>query len=55
MGGEYLLITTLDWLIDVLLPTIFAKLDGWVLYSGVTVLGFFGALFVVWFIYRRFV
>ena len=55
MGGEYLLITTLDWLIDVLLPTIFAKLDGWVLYSGVTVLGFFGALFIVWFVYRRFV
>lgn len=55
MGGEYLLITTLDWLIDVLLPTVFAKLDGWFLYTGVTVLGFFGALFVVWFIYRRFV
>jgi len=55
VGGEYLLITTLDWLIDVLLPTIFAKLDGWVLYSGVTVLGFFGALFIVWFVYRRFV
>lgn len=55
MGGEYLLITTLDWLIDVLLPAIFVKLDSWYLYTGVTVLGFIGALFVVWFVYRRFV
>ena len=49
------MITTLDWLIDVLLPAVFGKLDTFYLMTGVTVLGFFGALFIVWFVYRRFV
>lgn len=54
MGGEYLLITTVDWLINVLLPTVFTKLDSWYLISGVSVLGLFGSIFIIWFVYRRF-
>ena len=54
MGGEYLLITTLDWLINVFVPTFFIKLDSWYLVSGVSVLAVIGAMFIIWYLYRRF-
>lgn len=54
MGGESVLITTLDWIIEVLFPTVFNKLDNWLLVSGVSVLGVMAACMVVWFVYRRF-
>lgn len=47
------MITTLDWLVSVLLPTLFAKLDNYFLVAGVSFLGIVGALFVVWFLFRR--
>lgn len=58
MGGEYLLIQTMDWFINVLIPTFFQKLDSWYLKSpltgfGVSVLGIIGASFIIWFFYRR--
>lgn len=49
------MIQGLDWFINVLVPTMFAKLDGWQLVSGVSVLGVIAAGFVIWFFYRRFV
>ena len=54
MGGESVLITTLDWIVNVLVPTMFNKLDSWLLVSGVSVLGVIAATFVIWFVYRRF-
>lgn len=52
------MVTTLDWFVNVLVPAMFTKLDGWLLVSGqssVSVLGIFAAGFIVWFVYRRFV
>ena len=48
------MISTLDWLINVFVPTFFTKLDNWYLASGVSLLGVFGALLVIWFVFRRF-
>lgn len=53
MVGEFVMITTLDWLITILLPTLFAKLDNYFIVSGVSVLGFVAAGFIIWFLYRR--
>ena len=52
------MITTMDWLIDVLVPAIFTKLDSLYL-SGpvggyVSVLGLTGAMFLIWYCVRRF-
>jgi len=51
--GDFVMITTLDWLISVLLPALFTKLDNYFLVSGVSVLGIAAAGFVIWFLYRR--
>lgn len=49
------MLTTIDWLVNVLVPTFFQKLDGWMLTDGVSVLGVCAAAFIVLFVYRRFV
>lgn len=54
MGGEFDMMSTLDWFVNVLVPAFFSKLDSWYLVSGVSVLGVIAAVFVIWFIYRRF-
>lgn len=48
------MLSTLDWLVDVLVPSFFAKLDSWYVFDGVSYLSLIAAIFVIWFIYRRF-
>lgn len=49
------MLNTLDWFSESLVPTIFAKLDSWYVFTGVSLLGIFGAIFFIWFVFRRFV
>lgn len=44
---------TFDWLFDVFFPSIVSKLDSLYLVAGVSILGFFAALWCVYFIYSR--
>lgn len=52
------MIETMDWIIDVLVPAFFMKLDSWLLVgttnTGLTVLSLTAAMFLIWFCVRRF-
>ena len=54
MGGESVLITTIDWIIDVLIPSLFLKLDTMYIYDSVSLLSVCATMFLVWFVLRRF-
>lgn len=46
--------STIDWLIDVFIKSMFLKMDNWLLVTGVSFLGLVSACWLIWFIYRSF-